>query len=101
MASVANDHDAEVIDRGTIGTRPSDMNHLVRKRQAIANYLVFINEAGPFGHWLYGYLTKQGHVCWVVAPSLILKQAGDRVNTDRWDAVQLARLMRSGDLTPI
>jgi transposase len=40
-------------------------------------------------------------VCWVVAPSLIPKKAGDRVKTDRRDAVQLARLMRSGDLTPV
>ena len=29
------------------------------------------------------------------------KKAGDRVTTDRRDAVQLARLMRSGDLTPV
>ena len=44
---------------------------------------------------------KKGHVCWVVAPSLIPKKAGDRVNTDRRDAAQLARLMHSGDLTPV
>ena len=36
-----------------------------------------------------------------MAPSLIPKKAGDRVKTDRRDAVQLARLMRSGDLTPV
>jgi transposase len=36
-----------------------------------------------------------------VAPSLIPKKAGDRVKTDRRDAVQLARLLRLGDLTPI
>ena len=29
------------------------------------------------------------------------KKAGDRVKTDRRDAMQLARLMRSGDLTPV
>jgi transposase len=40
-------------------------------------------------------------VCWVVAPSLIPKKAGDRVKTDRRDAVQLVRLMRSGDLTRV
>jgi transposase len=40
-------------------------------------------------------------VCWVVAPSLIPKKAGDRVKTDRRDAVQLARLMRSGDLSRV
>lgn len=37
----------------------------------------------------------------MVAPSLIPKKAGDRVTTDRRDAVQLARLARSGDLTPV
>ena len=63
--------------------------------------LVFVYEAGPCGYWLSRYLTKKGYQCWVVAPSLIPKKAGDRVKTDRRDAVQLARLMRSGDLTPV
>ena len=46
-------------------------------------------------------LPNKGYVCWVIAPSLIPKKAGDRVKTDRRDAIQLARLMRSGDLTPV
>jgi transposase len=36
-----------------------------------------------------------------VAPSLIPRKPGDRVKTDRRDAVMLARLMRSGDLASI
>jgi transposase len=40
-------------------------------------------------------------VCYVVAPSLIPTKAGDRVNTARRAAVQLARLIRLGDLTPV
>jgi transposase len=32
---------------------------------------------------------------------LIPKKAGDRVKTNRRDAVKLARLMRSGELTPV
>jgi transposase len=36
-----------------------------------------------------------------VALSLIPNKAGDRVKTDRRDAVQLARLMRSGALPPV
>ena len=101
MAYVAKDHDAEVIYLGTIGTRQVDIDQLIRKMQSKAQHLVFVYEAGPCGYWLYRYLTKKGHVCWVVAPSLIPKKAGDRVKTDRRDAVQLARLMRSGDLTPV
>jgi transposase len=101
VAYVAKDHDAEVIYLGTIGTRQCDIDHLIRKMQSKAKHLVFVYEAGPCGYWLYRYLTKKGYDCWVVAPSLIPKKPGDRVKTDRRDAVQLARLMRSGDLTRV
>ena len=101
VAYVSKDHDAEVVYLGTIGTRQCDIDQLVRKLQSKAKHLVFVYEAGPCGYWLYRYLTKKGHACWVVAPSLIPKKAGDRVKTDRRDAVQLARLVRSGDLTPV
>src|SRR5919204_6982940 len=101
VAYVAKAHDAEVIYLGTIGTRQADIDQLVRKLQSKAKHLVFVYEAGPCGYWLYRYLTKKNLICWVVAPSLIPKKAGDRVKTDRRDAVQLARLMRSGDLTPV
>ena len=101
VAYVAKDHDAEVIYLGPIGTRQCDIDQLARKLHAKAKYLVFVYEAGPCGYWLYRYLTHKGYDCWVVAPSLIPKKAGDRVKTDRRDAVQLARLMRSGDLTPV
>jgi transposase len=101
VAYVAQDHGAEVTYLGTIGTRQCDIDQLVRKLQSKAKPLVFVYEAGPCGYWLYRYLTKKGDQCWVVAPALIPKKAGDRVKTDRRDAVQLARLMRSGDLTPV
>jgi hypothetical protein len=58
-------------------------------------------EAGPCGDWLYRSLRKKGDDGWVVAPSLIPKKAGDRVKTDRRDAVPRARLARSGDLTAV
>jgi transposase len=101
VAYVAQDHGAEVAYLGTVGTRQSDIDNLVRKMHSKAKHLVFVYEAGPCGYWLYRYLTKKGYHCCVVAPSLIPKKSGDRVKTDRRDAVQLARLMRSGDLTPV
>ena len=101
VAYVAQDHGAEVIYLGTIGTRQCDIDQLIRKMQSKAKHLIFVYEAGPCGYWLYRYLTKKGYDCWVVAPSLIPKKPGDRVKTDRRDAVQLARLARSGDLTAV
>jgi transposase len=74
VAYVAQEHGAEVIDLGTIGTRQCDIDHLVRKLQSKATHLVFVYEAGPCGYWLSRDLAKQGHVCWGVAPSLIPKR---------------------------
>jgi transposase len=101
VAYIAKDHDAEVIYLGTICTRQTDIDQLIRKLSSKVKYLVFVYEAGPCGYWLYRYLTQKGYACWVVAPSLIPKRAGDRVKTDRRDAVQRARLMHSGHLTPV
>src|ERR671918_1558566 len=101
VAYVAQDHGAEVTYLGTLGTRQGDIDQLIRQMPSKANPLIFVYEAGPCGSWLYRDLTKKGYDGWVVAPSLIPKKAGDRVKPDRRDAVQLARLMRSGDLTPV
>ena len=101
VAYVAQDHGADVVSLGTIGTRQCDIDKLIRRLQSKSPHLVFVYEAGPCGYWLYRYLTKKGQVCWVVASSLIPKKLGDRVTTNRRDAIKLARLMRSGDLTPV
>src|SRR5215211_9471324 len=101
VAYVAKAHDAEVVFLGTVGTRHCDLDQLIRKMPSKAKHLVFVYEAGPCGSWLYRYLSKKGYDCWVVAPSLIPKKPGDRVKTDRRDAVQLARLARAGDLPAV
>ena len=101
VAYIAEEHGAEVTSLGTIGTRPCDMDHLIRTMPSKAKHLVLVYEAGPCGSWLDRSLTQKGHVCWVVAPSRMPKNAGDRITTDRRDAVPLARLRRSGDLTPV
>jgi len=101
VAYAPEDRGAEVVSLGTIGTRQSDIDKLIRKLQGKGATPVFVYEAGPCGYWLYRYLTKREFSCHVVAPSLIPRKAGDRVKTDRRDAITLARLMRSGDLTSI
>jgi len=63
--------------------------------------LTFCYEAGPTGYGLYRLIRKLGHDCIVVAPSLIPKKPGDRVKTNRRDAVGLAKLSRAGELTAV
>jgi transposase len=101
VAYVAKAHDAEVVFLGTMGTRHCDIDHLIRKMPSKAKHLIFVDEAGPCGDWLYRYLSTKGDECWVVAPSLIPQNPGAQVKTDRRDAVPLARLARSGDLTAV
>ena len=50
---------------------------------------------------LYRLIRKLGHDCIVAAPSLIPKKPGDRVKTNRRDAVGLAKLSRAGELTAV
>src|SRR5262245_34701847 len=99
VAYGAKAQEAHVISYGTIGTRHADLDQLTRKLQSKAKRLVFVYAAGPCGYWLSRYLCKKGYDCWGVAPSMIPQRPGDRVKTDRRDAMQFARLMRSGDHT--
>src|SRR5262245_23859418 len=86
---------------GPIGTRQVDIDKLIRRLQTKASRLVFAYEAGPCGFILQRHLTRKGLQCLVVAPSLVPKRPGDKVKTDRRDAVDIARLLRSGDLSGI
>jgi len=63
--------------------------------------LLFCYEAGPCGYGLHRQIIGTGHDCEVVAPSLIPKKPGERIKTDRRDALKLARLLRAGELTGI
>ena len=86
---------------GQIGPRQSDLQSLLRRLQSKTPSLVFAYEAGPCGYHLHRDLTDKGFTCHVVAPSLIARKPGDKVKTDRRDALTLARLLRSGDLTSV
>jgi transposase len=99
VAYASRDGATEPVHLGAIGTRQFDIDALIRKLQSKSAELVFVYEAGPCGYWLYRYLTRKGFACFVVAPSLIPRKPGDRVKTDKRDAMTLARLARSGDLT--
>lgn len=86
---------------GVIDHRSAALSSLCRKLSGKGSPLHFCYEAGPFGYSLYRRLREWGHVCDVVAPSLIPKRPGERVKTDRRDALSLATLLRAGQLTAV
>jgi transposase len=74
---------------------------LVRKLAGKHRRLTFCYEAGPTGYGLYRQIKSLGHECIVVAPSLIPRKPGDRVKTNRRDALSLVKLLRAGELTAV
>ena len=92
---------AEVRHYGTINNDTDSINKMIRKLLSTGCELRFVYEAGPCGYHLYRYLTANNLVCIVVAPSLIPRKSGDRIKTDKKDAMSLARLYRSGELTAV
>lgn len=56
-------------------------------------------EVGATRYGLHRLIRSLGHEGVVVAPSLIPRKPGDRLKTNRWDALALVRLLRNGELT--
>ena len=100
IAVAVAEPDGEVRSLGTISNREESIRKLIRKLGS-PEQLRACYEAGPTGFVLYWQLTQLGVECAVVAPSLVPKKPGDRVKTDRRDALELARCHRSGDLTAV
>lgn len=101
VAIAQGERGGEVRHWGTIPHRPDQIRKLVEELSGGGSRLHFCYEAGPCGYGLHRQLVEMGHDCIVVAPSLIPVKAGDRVKTDRRDAVMLAKLHRAGELTAV
>jgi transposase len=86
---------------GEIDNTQAATAKVVRKLAAKYERLTFCYEAGPTGYGLYRQIESLGHECIVVAPSLIPKRSGDRVKTNRRDALSLVKLLRAGELTAV
>src|SRR5580658_445049 len=90
----------EVRSFGIIANRPESIRKLIHKLSP-SQQLRVCYEAGPTGYELYWQLTGLGVRCEVLAPTVVPVKAGDRVKTDRRDAMKLAHSYRAGDLTPV
>lgn len=100
IAVAAAEPAGEVRSLGVIPNRVESIRKLVKKLGPVTRLRVCY-EAGPTGYVVYWQLTALGVKCEVVAPTLVPVKAGDRVKTDRRDALKLARSYRAGDLTPV
>lgn len=100
IAVAVAERGGEVRFVGTFPNRTESVLKLVKRLNAEGSWQACY-EAGPTGYVLYWLLTRLGITCQVIAPTLVPMKAGDRIKTDRRDALRLAQSFRAGDLTPV
>ena len=100
IAVAVAETNGETHSLGTIANREDSIRKFIKKLGS-PEQLRACYEAGPTGFVLYWQLTQLGVDCAVIAPSLVPKKPGDRVKTDRRDALKLAHCHRNGDLTAV
>lgn len=91
----------EVRQYGKISSDLHAFERLIAKIGGPGITLHFVYEAGPTGFVLYRWFQRRGIDCIVVAPTKIPQVKGKHQKTNRRDAEQLARCLRSGELEGI
>jgi transposase len=102
MVAVAEEgRTGEVRLYGQLSSDLHALEKVLRKLGSDGASLHVVYEAGPTGYVIYRRLQQLKIDCVVVAPSRTPHGSGPKLKTDRRDALQLARLHRAGELTPI
>jgi len=101
IAIADSGREGEVRFFGEVDASDESMRRTIQRIATRFDQVHFCYEAGPTGYGLYRLIRSLGHQCSVVAPSLIPRKPGDRVKTNRRDALALARLLRAGELTAV
>jgi transposase len=101
-AAVADDSgEREVRFHGTIPNTPDALRRFIARLSGPGVVLRCCYEAGACGYGVYRQLKRLGVACLVIAPSMMPRRPGERVKTDRRDAISLARLLRAGELAAV
>lgn len=86
-----------------VGTTGPQLGELLKALSKLGRpaQLLLAYEAGPCGYTLARQLGPHGYRCEVIAVAKTPRRPGERIKTDRRDALTLARYLRAGELTPI
>ena len=105
IAILESDRDAEPRHYGSIATTQHAleraMRRIAKKQNRQLSDLHVCYEASGCGFWIARRLLQMGVRCDVIAPSLIPTKSGDRIKTDKRDAMKLAKSLRSNDLVAV
>jgi len=105
IALLKSDRNEEPRHYGAVTTSQHALERVMRRiaksHQLNLSNLHVCYEASGCGFWIARRFEQMGIRCDVIAPSLIPTRSGDRVKTDKRDAMKLAQHLRSNDLVPV
>ena len=105
IAILESGRDAEPRHYGTVTTSQHAieraMRRIAKSQQCKLSDLHVCYEASGCGFWIARRLIQMGIRCEVIAPSLIPTRSGDRIKTDKRDAMKLAKSLRANDLVAV
>ena len=92
----------EQIVQFSVKNNARDIKKMVKKiKKHALSEMKFCYEAGVCGFTLKRRIEDMGCKCEVIAPSLVPRKPGERVKTDRRDALKLLQLFKAGLLTAV
>lgn len=92
----------EVRSWGKIANTPAALERVIKRLRGEGRRIEVCYEAGPCGYGIYRQLAGLADVsCVVAAPSMIPRRPGERVKTDRRDALKLATLLRAQEIVRV
>ena len=80
---------------------PGQIRKFFKKLKDKGEHLLSCYEAGPTGYTLYRLLEEMEITCYIAAPSLLPRKPGDKIKTDKRDAIMLAKVLRNQEITPV
>lgn len=99
--AVFRDSNKNVEFERTIRNEPGKVRKFFNKLKEKEESILSCYEAGPTGFVLYRILEEMEITCYIAAPSLLPRKPGDRIKTDKRDAVMLAKVLRNGEIVSV
>lgn len=80
---------------------PGKIKKFFCKLKEKEDQIITCYEAGPTGFTLFRLLEQLGITCYIAAPSLLPRKPGDRIKTDKRDAIMLAKVLRNQEIVSV
>ncbi len=84
-----------------IRNEPGQIKKFFKRLKEKGETIIATYEAGPTGYVLYRQLEEMEITCYIAAPSKLYRAPGDKIKTDKRDAIMLAKVLRNNEIVSV